>query len=74
VHSFADECLRFLKLSREVVSLKFNGTVASAAKKMAEGGFGCLLVTRKGSVKSIVAERNLEGRYLRRISNQIISN
>lgn len=46
-------------MSREVASLESKDTAASAAKKMVEGGFGCLLVTRKGSVVGIVTERDL---------------
>jgi CBS domain-containing protein len=46
-------------MSKEVVSLESKETASSAAKKMAEGGFGCLLVTSQGSVVGIVTERDL---------------
>jgi len=51
-------------MSREVASLESKDTAASAAKKMVEGGFGCLLVTRKGSVVGIVTERDLVRKVL----------
>lgn len=51
-------------MSKEVASLESNETAASAAKKMAERGFGCLLVTRKGSVIGIVTERDLVRKVL----------
>ena len=51
-------------MSKEVVSLESKETAASAATKMTEGGFGCLLVTRKGSVIGIVTERDLVRKIL----------
>lgn len=51
-------------MSREVASLESKETAASAAKKMTEGGFGCLLVTRMGSVVGIVTERDLVRKVL----------
>jgi len=57
-------------MSREVASLESKDTAASAAKKMVEGGFGCLLVTRKGSVVGIVTTTDI-ARYLARSKNYL---
>ena len=51
-------------MSVEVASLDFKETSAAAAKKMAEAGFGCLLVTRMGRVVGIVTERDLVRKIL----------
>ena len=42
------------EIEQKGASLESNETVASAVMKMAEGGFGCPLVTRKRSVNDIV--------------------
>ncbi len=51
-------------MSTNVASLESDETAALAAKKMMEGGFGCLLVTRKGRVIGIVTERDLVRKVL----------
>lgn len=51
-------------MSKEVASLESKETATTAAKKMAEGGFGCLLVTHKGKVVGIVTERDLVRKVL----------
>ncbi len=51
-------------MSASVSSLESDETADSAAKKMAEMGFGCLLVTRKGRVVGIVTERDLVRKVL----------
>lgn len=51
-------------MSGEVISLESKESAASAAKRMAGGGFGCLLVTRRGNVIGIVTERDLVRKVL----------
>lgn len=51
-------------MSKEVASLESKETATTAAKKMAEGGFGCLLVTYRGKVVGIVTERDLVRKVL----------
>ncbi len=51
-------------MSKGVASLESKETAATASKKMTEGGFGCLLVTRKGRVVGIVTERDLVRKVL----------
>jgi len=51
-------------MSKGVASLESKETAATASKKMIEGGFGCLLVTRKGRVVGIVTERDLVRKVL----------
>lgn len=51
-------------MSKEVASLESKETATTAAKKMAEGGFGCLLVTHGGKVVGIVTERDLVRKIL----------
>jgi CBS domain-containing protein len=51
-------------MSRGVASLESKETATTASQKMTEGGFGCLLVTRKGRVVGIVTERDLVRKVL----------
>lgn len=56
-------------MSKEVASLESKETATTAAAKMEEGGFGCLLVTRKGKVVGIVTERDLVRKVLAKNGN-----
>jgi CBS domain-containing protein len=51
-------------MSKGVASLESKETATTASQKMTEGGFGCLLVTRKGRVVGIVTERDLVRKVL----------
>ena len=55
-------------MSMGVASLESKETAATASKKMTEGGFGCLLVTRRGIV-GIVTERDLVRKVLAEIGD-----
>jgi CBS domain-containing protein len=46
-------------MSKGITTVESNKTAASAAKKMADLGIGCLLVTRNGNVIGIITERDL---------------
>lgn len=51
-------------MSKGIASVEFEKTAASAARKMANLGFGCLLVTEGRSVVGVVTERDLVRKIL----------